>query len=375
MSVSSPKSELSLFETIDIRAFFATLKLRWWIIPVVVAVSVGFLQAQESDLRTEPASYIVSRGYEVWSPTKALSSVGINLALVEFPEPITQLLILKSNEVADEIAAQIGKEVEIKIPENWETPVTFTCNQPIEADCVQALDAYVAKAAELRKSSINTGIDNLRSILVDLQQAKSDPLVEKQIDGLNALQATLDVPFVLVDSFTQSLGPTVSEVRRPTYLMGAAAGLLISFLILLQLTYSDSRIRSVRQLVKLVGVDAYLGRIANKADAVRDRRTAITLHQGMRDGVASRLRYLPLRSQLTSDSEAVLTRLTSLVGTSQNLSQPFAELAVPELRDPVEGEADVIVVKRNRDLRKDVIEALAALQRSDRKLAGVILLG
>lgn len=375
MIVSNPKTEFSLFETIDIRAFFATLRLRWWIIPVVVAVSVGFLQAQESDLRTEPASYIVSRGYEVWSPTKALSSVGINLALVEFPEPITQLLILKSNEVADEIAAQTGKDVEVKIPENWETPVTFTCNQPIEADCVRALDAYVAKAAELRKSSINTGIDNLRSILVDLQQAKSDPLVEKQIDGLNALQATLDVPFVLVDSFTQSLGPTVSEVRRPTYLMGVAAGLLISFLILLQLTYSDSRIRSVRQLVKLVGADAYLGRISNKVDAVGDRRTAITLHQGMRDGVASRLRYLPLRSQLTSDSEAIVTRLTSLVGTTQHLSQPFAELSVPELRDPVEGEADVIVVKRNRDLRKDVIEALVALQRSDRKLAGVILLG
>ena len=160
MSTSNPKSELSLFETIDVRAFFETLRLRWWVIPVVLAASVGFLQAQESDLRTEPASYIVSRGYEVWSPTKALSSVGINLALVEFPEPITQLLILKSNEVSEEIAAKIGKEVEVKIPENWETPVTFTCNQPVESDCVQALDAYVAKAAQLRRDSINTGIDN-----------------------------------------------------------------------------------------------------------------------------------------------------------------------------------------------------------------------
>lgn len=373
MSISNTKSELSLFETIDVRAFFETLRLRWWVIPVVLAASVGFLQAQESDLRTEPASYIVSRGYEVWSPTKALSSVGINLALVEFPEPITQLLILKSNEVSEEIAATIGKEVEVKIPENWETPVTFTCNQPVESDCVQALDAYVAKAAQLRKDSINTGIDNLRAILVDLQESKPDPLVQKQIDGLDALKATLDVPFVLVDSFTQSLGPTVSEVRRPTYLMGLAAGLLISLLILLQLTYSDSRIRSVRQLVRVVGSDSYLGRASKKMNAVRDRRTAITLHQGLLSASATHLRYLPLRTQLNNDAESTLTRLTSMIGASQVVAMPFAELEITEISNPVASEADVIIVQRNRDLRKDVVEALSALQRSSRKLVGVLL--
>ena len=373
MSISSPKSELSLFETVDVRAFFETLRLRWWIVPVVVAVAVGFLQIQESDLRTEPASYLVSRGYEVWSPAKSLASVGINVALVEFPEPITQLLMLRSNEVTQEITEQLGKTIEVAIPENWETPVTFTCNQPIETDCERALDAYIAKAAELRKSSINTGIDNLRAILTDLQKSSPDPLVQKQIDSLNSLQATLDVPFVLVDSFTQTLGPTVSEVRRPTYLMGIAAGLLLSLLILLQLTYSDSRIRSVRQLVRLIGSDSYLGRASKKTNAVQDRRTAITLHQGLQDNSAMRLRYLPLRTQLNTDAESTLTRLTSMIGASHVVAMPFAELDIPVLSNPVVDEADVIIVKRNRDLRKDVVEALSALQRSSRKLVGVLL--
>lgn len=372
MSTSTSRSELSLFETIDLRAFFETLKLRWWVVPAVVAVSVGFLQAQESDLRTEPASYIVSRGYEVWSPQKALASVGINLSLVEFPEPITQLLMLKSNEVAEEISAKIGKEVEVKIPENWETPVTFTCNEPVESDCVKAIDAYVAKAAELRKSSINTGINNLRSVLTDLQKTNPDPLVQKQIDGLDALQATFEVPFVLVDSFTQSLGPTVTDVRRPTYLMGIAAGILLSFLILLQLTYSDSRVRSVRQLVRLLGDATLLGRVSRKSNAVRDRRTAIVLHHELRRGSSSRLRYLPLRHSIRDSS--LLSRLTEMAGTAHSISAPFSELSIPELGDASSGESDVIVVQRNRDLRKDVLEAVSAYRHSDRHLAGFLLI-
>lgn len=375
MSVSNPKSELSLFETIDIRAFLATLKLRWWIIPVVVAVSIGFLQAQESDLRTEPATFFVSRGYEIGTPQRILGGIGVNILLTETPEATTQLLILKSNETADEIATRIGRSIDVGIPDDWESPMTFTCNEPLVEDCELAIEAYVYKAMEIRKSAIQRGLASAASILSDSLQINPDPVGSSRLATLRAIEADPEVTVTLVDGFEEALGSTVSEVRRPTYLMGVAAGLLISFLILLQLTYSDSRIRSVRQLVKLVGTDAYLGRISNKVDAVRDRRAAITLHQGMRDGVASRLRYLPLRTPLASESEAVLMRLTSLVGTSQNLSQPFAELAVPELRDPVEGEADVIVVKRNRDLRKDVIEALAALQRSDRKLAGVLLLG
>lgn len=373
MASNHSDNETSLFATVDFRAFFETLRLRWWVIPVVVAASVGFLQAQESDLRTEPESFIVSRGYEVASPARTLLSVGINLAYAEFPEAQTQLLILKSSEVREEISAKLGKSVDVQVPDNWETPVTFTCNQPVKADCVEAIEAYVSKASELRKNAIAKGLESLQSLLLDTKNSNPDTVTPAQLAALEAVQKNLEVPFALVDSFEQAVGPTVNEVQRPTYLMGVAAGLLISLLILLQLTYSDSRVRSVRQLVRLVGPNSYLGRVTAKSDSVADRRIALSLHHSLKTGPASGLRYVPLRNSLHDESS--LTRLTEMVGTSQTVTEPFAQLTVQELGNPADTHADVIVVQRNRDLRNDVVEALFALEHSGRVLAGVLLVG
>jgi Mrp family chromosome partitioning ATPase len=48
-------------------------------------------------------------------------------------------------------------------------------------------------------------------------------------------------------------------------------------------------------------------------------------------------------------------------------------LGVPELAGGASATVDVIVVRRHRDLRKDAAEALAALRRSGRPVAGVLL--
>jgi hypothetical protein len=66
--------------------------------------------------------------------------------------------------------------------------------------------------------------------------------------------------------------------------------------------------------------------------------------------------------------------LVSAIGTVSVLARPFTELSVAELTQATTSEMDVIVVQRNRDLRKDLIEVLAALNRSERKVAGVLLL-
>lgn len=373
MSSPTSTSDLGLFDTIDVRAFLETLRIRWWIVPTLIAVSVAFLQAQESDLRTEPTSYAVSRSYEVGFPQQVLSSVGItNASIREFPEPSTQILILQSNETRDEISKKLGMDVEVKVPNDFETPFTLSCNMPVIADCEKAIGAYLDKAAEIRRGAVAAGLESLRSLLVGLQETNPDPLRPPQIAAIDALSKNFDVKFALVDGFEQAIGSTVNQVRRPTYLMGAAAGLLISILLLLQLTYLDSRIRSARQLVRLVGAENFLGRLTKKQHAVRDRRTAISLLHNLRMNSATRLRYLPLRKSPVDDT--LISRLTTLTETSHVLSKPFAELSVPEISSAAADGADVLVVQRNRDLRKDVVEAVSALQRSGRPLAGVLLL-
>jgi len=374
MGDSTAKADLGLFDTIDIRAFLETLRLRWWVIPVVIAVSIAFLQAQESDLRTEPTSYAVSRSYEVGFPQQVLSTVGItNASVREFPEPSTQILILQSNETRGEVTDKLGKDVEVKVPDNFETPFTLSCNMPVIDDCEQAIAAYIEKAIEVRRGAIAAGLESLRSLLIGLEETNPDPARPQQIAAIDSLSKNIEVKFALIDGYEQAIGPTVDRVRRPTYLMGVAAGLVISLLLLLQLTYTDSRVRSVRQLVRLVGSESFLGRVTKKEHVVRDRRVAIALMHGLRIGSASRLRYLPLRQPL--DDEATLVRLSTMTQSSHDISKPFAELSVPELSTSVAGQADILLVQRNRDLRKDVLEAVAALQRTDRKLAGVLLVG
>lgn len=373
MSSSTPKADLSLFETVDVRAFLETLRLRWWVIPALVVASVGFLQAQESDLRTEPTSYAVSRSYEVGYPQYVLNNVGIrNEGVREFPDPSTQILILKSNETRGEVSRELGMDIEVQVPDDFETPFTLSCNTPVVADCEQAIEAYVTKAIQIRTAAVAAGLESLKTLLIGLQETKPDPVIPTQIAAIDSLSKNLQVKFALVDSYEQAIGQTVEQVRRPTYLMGIIAGLVLSLLLLLQLTYTDSRIRSVRQLVRIVGDEDFLGRFTSKQHEVRDRRTAVALLQGLRASSASRLRYLPLRQSL--DNETVLNRLAVMTGVPHDTSKPFAELSVPELSASVSGQADVLVVKRNMDLRKDLIEALAALHRSERRLAGVLLI-
>lgn len=371
MDKSPLRSEPSLFSTVDFRAFLETLRLRWWVIPAVVVTSIGFLQLQDSDARTEPATFVVSREYEISSPRAALGAIGINTEVAEFPSVQTQLLILQSNDVREAVAKEIGKDIDVQVPDSWTSPATFVCNEPEQEDCERAIEAYVAQAVKIRQDAIATGISNLRSLLTNLQATSKDPLLPAQVAALEALSKDFKVESALINTSVQEIGPTISQVGRSTYVMGIAAGLLIALLILLQLTHSDSRVRSARQLVRIVGAETYLGSTSNKTNEVRDRRAAVAMLHGLNKNGTSGLRYLPLRQSATD--EQALAKLASMSGATHTISKPFGELSVPELINPTGQQADVIVVKRNRDLRNDVVEVMVALERAERPLAGVLL--
>ena len=370
MPAAHLETEPSLLETVDFRAFLETLKLRWWIIPLVIALSVGFLKAQESDLRVKPATFFVSKSFEFGSPLQPLTAVGINLSVVEFPDLASQLILLKSSETREAISTQLGMDIEVQLPADWTMPVTFSCNQPVLSDCERAIEAYVNKALELRRSAISTGITSLRSQLVSL--VDTDPKgTARQIAALDAVAKDLTIPYKLVDGIEQSIGPTLDDDRPPTYQMGIAAGLLISLLVLLQLTLTDSRVRSLRQLFRIVGRDSFLGTLSEKTRDIQDRRAAVALLHGMGQTGSKSVRFIPTR-QVSKDHKS-LERLAEMANVEYVVSEPFADLSVSELTAPTNSQTDVIVVKRNRDRRKDVSEVYAALARSDRPLAGVLL--
>lgn len=389
-------SDFSLLAGVDLAAFWETLKLRWWVIPAVVAVAVGFLWAQESDLRTEPGSYYISEAYEARDPTAVLASVGIDpVSVRSFPDANNQLLLLQSAAVKAEIAEQLGSDVAVTVTRSRPSftlvdtlesdgkssfvftsagvpTYNFSCNQPVKADCQAAIAAYVAKTTEIRRDALAAGLADLRAVLSQVNSTSPDVGIATKIAAIEVLEQRLDTPLLKVSEYEEAIGATLTSVRRPTYTFGVAAGVLMAVLILLQLTYTDSRIRSLRQLTRIAGADRVLGRMSQKDNPLNERRAAVGIHAVLGRSKASIIRYVPLRHAVSDETS--LQRLASTAGATHVVASPFAELSVAALTQPSTTEADVIVVQRNKDLRKDLVEVLTALERSGRSLAGVLLL-
>ena len=389
-------SDFSLLTGVDLPGFWETLKLRWWVIPVVVTVAVGFLWAQESDLRTNPGSYYISETYEARDPTAVLASVGIDpVSVRSFPDANNQLLLLQSAAVKAEIAEQLGSDVAVTVTRSQPSftlvdtlesdgkssfvftsagvpTYSFSCSEPVKSDCHAAIAAYVDKTSGIRREALAAGLADLRVVLSQVNSTSPSDTLATKLAAIEVLEQRLDTPLLKVSQYEESIGATVSSVRRPTYTFGIAAGLLVALLILLQLTFTDSRIRSMRQLTRIAGSDQVLGHLSNTPNEVGERRTALGIHGALGRSHASSVRYIPLRHAVSD--EASLQRLTVSAGATGSVAPPFAELSVAKLSEPSTTEVDVIVVQRNKDLRKDLVEVLAALGRSGRLVAGVLLL-
>ena len=388
-------TDAGLLAGVDLAAFWETLKLRWWVIPVVVGLAVGFLWAQESDLRTEPSSYRMSRTYEARDSTAVLASVGIDPVSVRaFPDANNQLLVLQSAAVRDEISAELSRDVVVTVTRSRPTftlvdtlesdgqssfvftsagvpTYSFSCTEPVRADCERAIAAYVAKTADIRRDALTAGLNDLRAVLAQVQRTAPDDSIAAKLAAIDVLIERADTPLLEVSRFEEAIGATLTSVRRPTYTFGVAAGLLVALIILLQLTYSDSRIRTARQLTRIAGLSRLLGHVRTTPETVRDRRASVAVHQALKQSSASTIRYIPMRSALT-DTTAV-QRVADMSQAPFNVTTPFSDLSVSELTTGNPSELDVIVVQRNRDLRRDVVEVLAALDRTGRSVAGVLL--
>jgi len=389
-------SDFSLMAGVDLPAFWETLKLRWWVIPAVIAVAVGFLWAQESDLQVEPSSYMISHTFEARDPSAVLAGVGLEPSSIRsFPDVNNQFLVLQSAAVREEISSQLGREISVNVSRSrpsftlidtlesdGESSFVFTstgvptysfaCIEPVKSDCEAAIEAYAQKAAELRRTALSVGLSDLRNVLQKVREVSSDPSIATKIAAIDALVQDLETPLVKISEFEEAIGGTISTVRRPTYTFGVIAGAILGFLIVLQLTYSDRRIRSIRQLVRITGDRHLIGHIASSKNTVNERRVAVSIASVLSETNATMVRYIPLRLPLTSVDS--LERLALDAGATAVISIPFTELSVQELTKVSTSEVDVAVVRRNRDTRVDLAEVVAALERSGRTFAGVLLI-
>jgi hypothetical protein len=374
--------DFGLLDGIDLPAYWETLKLRWWIVPTAVCVVVGVLWAQESDINIEPPSYKLTRVYEVRDPAMLFAVVGIEPTQVRsFPEPNNQLLRLQSASTRDEVTAKTGTDVTVSIDKHLPPGQTgfgltlsaysFSCIEPIPADCEKAIEAYAVIASDLRRDALVAGLNDLEKAFLILQNTAPDEGLQRKILALSRLKEQVDTPLLQVSEKVEAIGATVSSVSQRTYVFGAGAGLFLSLLLLLQLTFTDRRIRSLRKLMQLVDERQVLGYLAIESTETQYHQAAVSIFRHLHHEGTTSIRFLPLRSPLLSTD--VINKLAKYVGTTFSISTPFVDISVAELATPVEGTVDVIAVRRNVDLKDDVIAAVAAMNRSSRTLAGVLL--
>ncbi|MFZ9707954.1 MAG: hypothetical protein ACO3CG_08985, partial [Ilumatobacteraceae bacterium] len=305
-----------------------------------------------------------------------------------------QLLILQSAVVREEIAEQIGSSAIVNVTRSRPSfalidtlesdgqssfvfqsagvpTFSFSCNEPERSTCDTAISAYVAKASELRTDALRAGLNDLKAVLEETNRQSTDPSHATKIAAIDVLLERAETPLAQISEYEEAIGATLSSVNRPTYTFGIAAGLFISALILLQLTYSDTRVRSLRTLARLVGHDQSLGAVGGNTAELSDRRVAVGLRRALAESGASRLRFIPLRDNIVD--AAVMQRIAELTEAPARTSTPMTAMALAELTAPSADELDVFVVQRNRDRRADVNEAMLLAQRSPRKSAGFLL--
>jgi hypothetical protein len=393
---SQKDTDTNLFTGLDIRAFWETLRLRWWIIPTVLAISVGFLWAQASNPTSapQPVLYSVTRVYEARDPTAVLASIGIDPVSVRaFPDASNQVSLLESSQTQSEIATLLGRDVTVSIsrrPPSFTLIDTresdgqsslifqsagvptyiFTCTEPDQTSCEEAIDAYVAKAAEIRKTAFLAGFTNLQAMLESVAAPNQDGDLATKIAAIDSVVEQIDTSFVPIGGRTDVIDP-LNTVRRPTLVFSIGAGLIISLLILLQLTVTDRRLRSARQVVKEIGSTAFIGTISAESDPSRDLLAGVSLQQACLRSSATRIKFVPLSEPTEHGS---LERLAAMCDMSSWTTKPFADLTVPEIVTTDETDIAIVVSHRNRDLREDLRTAFSALQRSGQRFGGVLLL-
>ena len=391
-------NERSGVPEIDLLAIRDALKLRWWIVPLVMFVSVSFLFVNESDLDSSPTSILVTRTYEARDEAAVLTVAGIDPgSIIPYPSFDSQLAVLKSDDTKAKISARIESSVEVTVSRTEQrfslvdtvesdskTRFTFlsvgiptygfSCATPLAVTCNTAIDAYVAELSSLRKASVQEGFvraQKLVSQLFDAGQATSQ--LEVQLRALDFAKNMVTGEVALVSATSEDIGPTVTTVKLSTYIFGMVVGALIGLLIILQLTITDRKIRTAHKLVAAVGAERVLGILKTDLQGPSVQQTSAAIAFAAATNRAAIVRLIPIdETVLSGPIAAALAQ--ALHGHSVSLIETPAidQLSATDLLAPAD--SLVVLIVRARTSRTDVLaSAIASAEHAGNNVAGIIL--
>ena len=382
---------------IELRSIWQVVRLRWWIVPICLFVSAGLMFAQESDLQNSPTSITVNKIYGAKDETAGLASFGVDLnAINEFPSFQNQLAIVRAEgpqlllEISQDLPAvsvtraepQVsmlaaadgdGKQF-FTVSSNGAANYTFSCSAPNREQCDQAIDVYVQKVEIERRVAITTGLLQLETQIQSvLAIATSDQLaLQLQVDAIKQSGGSITGELAYVSETIETSGGTVSTVKVSTYLFGLAVGLLVAILIMLQLTATDDKIRSVKRLQSSPISIKVLGELSKKNASTESTSVAAAIVVEARKRQVNAVVLLPVGPNVHSDMILQTLRSTDLTAyiTLENGTH-VQSMSLSELVES--GVGYVLLVQKNLTTSHELIESFEALGRSENLMLGTLL--
>ena len=365
---------------------------RWWIVLIAALLGTVAMWSQESDLSTTPTSIEVVRTYESRDETALLSLVGIDPATVSpFPSFEHQVLQIQEPTMRDAISAKIGFDVRISISRSEQrfslldtvegdgktkftflsvgTPTyTFYCSDSSIERCGTALDEYQLELQNIRKQSIISGLDRLQRLLESLPiRTQSN---QEKIEALEAAKPLIKGELALLSTTNTAVDATVSTVKSSTYAFGFAGGALIGFLVALQLTLIDKRVRSLGQLSKRFESRDLLGMITSEAPSIQHMAAAI-VSRAHTFSLAS-VALIPVDEQ--TDAESIAEKIHAItlpMGVSTTSLPNISSLSAQNLVSSVSGM--IALATKGVSLIDEVTATWSVLENARKPIVGVIL--
>ena len=383
---------------IDLRSIRDILRLRWWIFPLCVVVCVGLLFTQESNLKSAPTSVLVVATYGPRNEMAGLSLYGIDpTAVREFPSFQNQLENVRE-QAAKAVEDQLGQPIDVTVtrPEQQvsliaaadttgkqkltmlnvgEPNYVLTCSASTQESCDQAIAIYVQQLSTSRANGIANGLrklaDDVQKVIDSTQVEQSQ--LELQRIALLTASSSATGEMQLVSELVEAQSGTITTVHTTTYIFGALAGLLMALLIVLQLTYTDDKIRSSRKLLSSASAPVFLGEITSRNTAAEVRQVLAGLVTQSRAANQSLISLLPV------DAHADLDYLIGLMGDdakSNGLTitktPSVDEMSVVQMLDSASA-LTVIIARKNLSSLAAVRHAKEVLARSNNNVIGVVL--
>ena len=178
----------------DLTATRDVVARKWWIIPLTMLIGSGLMFWQESDLRTTPSYFTLTRTYEPLDETSALSIVGIDTdSIGPSPSESNQLIILQSDEIKNQVLGTISSSINVKVERtdkyftfdtktddnganrfsfrpSLSASYVFSCVEKSESNCSLALDSYLTALIKIRSDSTKKGLQNSIQLVDSLLQ-------------------------------------------------------------------------------------------------------------------------------------------------------------------------------------------------------------